>query len=143
MSWRKLDPRRKRDVTVKQGKKRGAKKATKKGVPIPAAQPAADWFSQLKNVKRKRKTANWVPPAMADQITDAVARQPKGGLSLSMEEILHPSSEKIVLVVKAAKGSVTNREEFIKAMSALNFIVVFLEYGVNCPQPPVIERQQR
>jgi hypothetical protein len=78
---------------------------------------------------------SWIPPKMVDEIADAVARNPKGGLSLSMEELLHPKSERRIVVLKAATGSISNTAEFVGKMAEFGVEVILLEFnpyiGIN------------
>jgi hypothetical protein len=100
---------------------------------------AVDRMRERLKKKRQEREA-WIPPAMADAITDAVATRPKGEISLGMQEILYPASERRIYVVRATKGAVTNKEEFTEAMAALNITVVFLEFSANmCAPPPSLE----
>lgn len=105
--------------------------------------------------KRKEKAAagNTMPPKPADPITvelpyvvaDRIATQaalkPKAPISLSMRELLYGQPQ--LLIVKAEKESITNREEFVKEMAELNYKVVFLEHSRNSISQPTIERHER
>lgn len=82
-----------------------------------------------------------LPPVRPEKLNPGMTT-PKGPLSFSMEHLLQPSGDH-VLVVKAIKGSVTNKEEFIKEMAALDLTVVFLEYTQNVTWFPILERQQK
>lgn len=44
-----------------------------------------------------------------------------------------------LLVVKAAQNAVTNKEEFVNQMAALNYRIVFLDYK-NFMPTPIIDR---
>lgn len=79
--------------------------------------------------------------AMLDKLSDALARIPKGPLSLSMQSLLLDPSQ--FLIVKSPKGGITNREEFTNQLESLGLKVVFLEYSLNVPTPPTVERHQR
>ena len=80
------------------------------------------------------------PPPAADEVANARAMAPKGGLSPGMESILFGDW---VLIVKTPKGGVTNREEFVKEMAHMRIKVVFLEYSIDLPYAPVVERHTR
>jgi len=79
--------------------------------------------------------------AMLDKLSDALARVPKGPLSLSMQSLLLDPSQ--FLIVKSPKGGITNREEFTNQLESLGLKVVFLEYSQNSPTVPTVERHQR
>ena len=83
----------------------------------------------------------FMPQQIADKILTAAAGQPKGPISLSMMELLYGKPQ--LLIVKVVKDGVTNREEFEREMTALNFKVVFLEYNRTIPVPPMTELIQR
>lgn len=90
--------------------------------------------------KLKNTQADFLPAPLADAITDAVARNPKGGMSPAMEEILYPFSERRLFIVKSPKGTITNKEEFLEAMEKIHAKVVFLEYETNSPVAPSVDQ---
>lgn len=115
----KSQPRRKPAVRVAVAKKAVPKKEPVKAPPVTV----------------------FLPQQVADRIVSAAASKPKSDISLSMRELLYGKPE--ILIVKAVKGGITNKQEFIKEMEELNFKVVFLEHSFNTPYSPVIERYPR
>lgn len=110
---------------------REMKKARVKADKKPKAEPRSTIFNQEIGGKG-------LPPVRPEKLNPGMTT-PKGPLSFSMEHLLQPSGDH-VLVVTAIGGFVKNKEEFIKTMAALDFNVVFLEYGMNCVRPPSIDR---
>jgi hypothetical protein len=86
-----------------------------------------------------------LPPRIADVIIDKAATTPKQTISLSMHELLNPSSERKLAVVKVCKNAMNpdGMAEFKKDMRDLGVEVVFLVYGANTSFVPTLEFFQR
>lgn len=78
---------------------------------------------------------------MADVMMHVIASTPKEPLSPGMQALVDYGKE--LLIVRAPKGTISNRDEFTQQMGALGFKVVYLEHMMHTLFPPIIERYQR
>jgi hypothetical protein len=109
---------------AKAAKTRAAKKATANKIPAPMPLPSPVDQLNYPHTQQWETATNYLDSKAAEGLSPAMSALLAGDLDL--------------MIVKAPKGSIENKEAFAEEMKLSGFRVVFLEYGFS--GPPIIER---